>query len=69
MQVRNPAAHAIAAITDDLIRESYDGKDSGALVKAMKTVLKQAFGGEAKDESFGIYETINRMVKEAMENG
>lgn len=69
VQVRNPAAHTIVAITDDLIRESYDGKDSGALVKSMKTVLKQAFGGEAKDEAFGIYETINRMVKEAMENG
>lgn len=68
VQVRNPAAHTIVAITDDIIKESYDGKDSGALVKSMKTILMQAFGGEAKEEAFGIYEKINRMVKEAMED-
>lgn len=65
-EVRNPAAHTIVAITDDVIRESY-GKDSGALVKSIYTVLRQVFGSEVKEEAFGIYEQLNGMIREAME--
>ncbi len=65
-EVRNPAAHTIVAITDETIRESY-GKDSGVLVKSIYTVLRQAFGTEAREEAFGIYERLNTMIREAME--
>lgn len=67
-QVRNPAAHTIISITDDTIRKSYENRDSLALCKAMRTVLKQIFGKEGKNEAFDIYETINRKIKMALEN-
>lgn len=66
-QVRNPAAHTIVAITDDIIKESYGSKDSAALVRSIRAVLRQAFGSEGKDEAFEIYERINQMVKTSME--
>ncbi|MCI8516527.1 MAG: hypothetical protein HFG75_06635 [Hungatella sp.] len=67
-QVRNPAAHTIVAITDEIIRESYDNKDSAALVKSIYTVLRQAFGSQWKEEAFEIYGRINVLIKQAMEN-
>ena len=67
-QVRNPAAHTIISITDETIRNSYDNKNSTALVKSMKTVLIQAFGNQVKEEAFRIYDRINQIVKETMEN-
>ena len=66
-QVRNPAAHTIVAITDEIIKESYGNKDSAALVRSIRAVLRQAFGNEGKDEAFAIYERINEMVKKSME--
>lgn len=66
-QVRNPAAHTIVAITDEIIKESYGNKDSAALVRSIRAVLRQAFGNEGKDEAFAIYERINEMVKMSME--
>lgn len=66
-QVRNPAAHTIVAITDRIIRDSYDNKDSSALCKAIQTIMIQAFGTEAPKEAFDIYETINSFLKNALE--
>ncbi len=66
-QVRNPAAHTIVAITDDIIKESYGNENSAALVRSIRAVLRQAFGNEGKAEAFEIYEGINQMVKKSME--
>ncbi|MCD7885967.1 MAG: hypothetical protein LUI87_20100 [Lachnospiraceae bacterium] len=65
--VRNPAAHTIVSITDDMIRESY-GKDSAGLCRSMQRVLIQIFGTEVKKEAFDIYDTINDRIKIEMEN-
>lgn len=65
-QIRNPAAHSIIAITENLIKDSYD-KDSEALCSAMRTVLLQVFGTEAKGEAFEVYSMINRMIAEALQ--
>ena len=65
-QIRNPAAHSIIAITENLIKDSYD-KDSEALCSAMRTVLIQVFGTEAKGEAFEVYSMINRMIAEALQ--
>lgn len=65
-KVRNPAAHTIVTITDDMIRESY-GKDSAGLCRSMQRVLIQTFGTEAKKEAFDIYDTINDRIRNEME--
>lgn len=65
-QIRNPAAHTIITITEELIKDSY-GKDSSALCKMMKTVLRQAFGTEANEAAFAIYEMINERIIAALE--
>ncbi len=65
-QIRNPAAHTIITITEELIKDSY-GKDSSALCKMMKTVLRQAFGTEANEAAFAIYEKINERIIVALE--
>lgn len=67
-QVRNPAAHTIISITEDLIRKSYSNKDSQNLCNSMRTILRQVFGSEGKDEAFKIYERINELVKAASES-
>lgn len=64
-QVRNPAAHTIIAIGDEMIRKNY-GKDSAALCKKMQHVLSRLFGTEVKKEAFDIYQMINTMIKNAM---
>lgn len=68
-QVRNPAAHTIVAITDRDIRQSYENKGSAELCRAMKTVLIQIFGNEAKGEGFEIYEKINKWITSSLEKG
>lgn len=67
-QVRNPAAHTIISITEDLIRKSYGNKDSQSLCNSMRTILRQVFGNEGKDEAFRIYEKINELVKAASDS-
>lgn len=65
-EVRNPAAHEIVAITEDRIRETY-GKSSSELCRSVQTVLMQAFGSQGRREYFAIYDRINEIIKEVLE--
>lgn len=65
-KIRNPAAHTIISITEDTFKEVY-GKTSDALCKKMQNVLRLVFGNEAKEEAFEIYDRINVMIREALE--
>lgn len=65
-QVRNPAAHTIVAINEGAIRKGYNGKDSTALCKAMRTALIQVFEGEMKKEALDLYDQINQMIQDSV---
>ncbi len=64
--IRNPAAHTIISINEDMFR-SYYGKKSADLCRSMQHVLLQVFGTEAKKEAFDIYSIINDMIEKEME--
>lgn len=66
-EVRNPAAHTIISVTDDVIRKNYDGRDAEALCKRMQNVLEIIFEKRVKKEVFEMYNTINGMIRKAME--
>lgn len=65
-QVRNPAAHTIIAINEDSIRAGYEGKDSAALCRAMRTVMIQVFENEMKKTALDIYDQINTMIQDSL---
>lgn len=65
--VRNPAAHTITTITDEVIRKYYDGKTPEILCKKIQKVMGIIFGNRVKKEVFEMYGTINTMIHEAME--
>ncbi len=66
-QIRNPAAHTIISITEDIFRNSYGNKTSETLVNNMRTALIKIFGKEISKEAFDIYKKINGMIKDELE--
>ncbi len=67
-EVRNSAAHTIMAVTDDLIKKHYKtNMGSAALCKNIKATLKVAFDKKISSDVFDIYEKINQMIIESMD--
>ena len=64
-ELRNPAAHSIVAITADLVKEHYEGKNIEKLCTQMEAILRNAFGTEASVETFQVYKTLNRLCVES----
>ena len=68
-EVRNVAAHTMAAITDQMIIDAY-GNDSERLCqniqRHMYSVMKKKIGEEPLSQAFDIYKTINEKICDAM---
>lgn len=67
VDVRNPAAHNIVAVTEEKIKNSYDGRNSQTLCSRMQRVLQIVFGSGFNKEAFDMYGKINEMIRQAME--
>lgn len=65
-RLRNPAAHTIVAITDEMFKKEYGGKSADVLCANIRKVMMAVFEKEVPKESFEVFDILNKMCVDCM---